>query len=87
MACRVADGDGEDVGMLSGIQGLFSDSCHSDIAVEMKVLKLPGSFLPPPLTGPYREGDWLQDRIEVLRGGVRFQTQPWHVTEFQELRV
>lgn len=73
--------------MLSGIQGLFSDSFHSNIAVEIKVLKLPEFFLPPPLTGPYREEDWLQDLIEALRGGVRFQTQPWRVTEFQELRV
>lgn len=53
----------------------------------MKVLKVPESLLPPPLTGPSREGDWLQDRIEVLRGGVRFQTQPWHVIGFKELHV
>lgn len=57
------------------------------ISVEMKVLKVPESLLPPPLTGPSREGDWLQDRIEVLRGGVRFQTQPWHVIGFKELHV
>lgn len=71
--------------MLSSFQGLFSDGFQSDISVEMKVLKLPESLLLPLLTGPYREGDWLQDRIEVLRGEVQFQTQPWHVIEFKEL--